>query len=92
MIHNSNRGSHSAFPYCHNVKKKRKLKICVDFQKFNVAIKRINILYPSLRRFWRWWIIMKIIPYWIDFFIITKSNSPRRQEQNNFHHRFGNFV
>jgi hypothetical protein len=40
MIHNSNRGSHLAFPYCHSVKKKRKLKICVDFQKLNVATKK----------------------------------------------------
>lgn len=32
-----NRGSHLAFPYCHSVEKRRKLKICVNFQKLNEA-------------------------------------------------------
>jgi len=73
MIHNPNRGSHLAFPYCHNVRKKKKLKICVDFQKLNVATKKNQYHLPLTKEVLEMLTNLKDIPFWIDFFIITKS-------------------
>jgi len=39
LIHSPSGGSHMAFPHRYGTKKNGKLKICVDFQKFNVATK-----------------------------------------------------
>ncbi len=73
-------------------KKKRKLKICVDFQKLNVITKKNQYPFLFTKEVLEMLASMKDIPFGLIFLLSPNHDSLRKQEQNNFHHRLGNFC